>query len=202
MAQLTQAISSIQEGRILPAIQAVKLGQIKSVQATVILYDIPEATLRSRIHGIASRHDSTPNSRRLTSQEELAIVQFILDLDSRGFPPRPQDVRDMADLLLTLRDGLSLGKNWTTKFINSRPELKSKFSRKYDYKRAQCEDPVIIGEWFQLVQNTIAKYRITDEDIYNFDEAGFQMGVIATARVVTSSEARNRPKKAQPGNRE
>jgi hypothetical protein len=28
------------------------------------------------------------------------------------------------------------------------------------------------------------------------------MGVIGTARVVTSSEARNRPKKSQPGNRE
>ena len=202
MAQPTQAISSIQEGRILLATQTVKRGQAKSVRAAAISYDVPEATLRSRIHGITSRHDSTPNSRKLTLQEESAIVQFILDLDSRGFPPRPQDVRDIADLLLTVRDGLPVGKNWTTNFINRRPELKSKFSRKYDYKRAQCEDPVIIGEWFQLVQNTIAKYRITDEDIYNFDEAGFQMGVIATARVVTSSEARNRPKKAQPENQE
>src|SRR5258708_18325124 len=108
----------------------------------------------------------------------------------------------MEELLLTARDGVPVGKNWATNFINRRPELKSKFSRKYDYKRAQCEDPVIIGEWFRLVRNTIAKYGITNEDIYNFDEAGFQMGVIGTARVVTSSEARNRPKKAQPGNRE
>ena len=41
-----------------------------------------------------------------------------------------------------------------------------------------------------------------DADIYNFDEAGFLMGMIATAKVVTSMESRNRPKVAQPGNRE
>ena len=48
----------------------------------------------------------------------------------------------------------------------------------------------------------VAKYGILEEDIYNFDEAGFAMGVIATAKVVTSVESRNRPKTAQPGNRE
>jgi hypothetical protein len=80
----------------------------------------------------------------------------------------------MADLLLTVQGKSIVGKNWTTNFINRRPELKSKFSRKYNYKRVQCKDPVIIGEWFRLVQNTIAKYGITEEDIYDFDEAGFQ----------------------------
>ena len=52
------------------------------------------------------------------------------------------------------------------------------------------------------MQNTRAKYSILEKDIYNFDEARFIMGVIVIAKVVTSSEARNRPKKAQPGNRE
>jgi len=108
----------------------------------------------------------------------------------------------MADLLLSERDASPVGKNWTTNFIKRRTELKSKFSRKYNYQRAQCKDPVIIGDWFRLVRNTIAKYGIVDEDIYNFDKAGFQIGVIGIARVITSSEARNRPKKLQPGNRE
>ena len=202
MPQRNQAKASNQEGRILLAIQAVKEGKAKSVRDAVALYDVAETTLRERYYGIPSRQDSIPNSRKLTSQEELAIVRYILELDSRGFSPRPQDVREMADLLLSERDASPVGKNWTTNFIKRRTELKSKFSRKYDYQRAQCEDPVIIEGWFRLVQNTIAKYGIVDEDIYNFDEAGFQMGVIGTARVVTSSEARNRPKKAQPGNRE
>jgi hypothetical protein len=130
-------------------------------------------------------------------------MQYILDLDSRGFPPRPRDVQEMADLLLAERDASPVGKNWATNFINRRPEIQSKFNRKYDCKRAQCEDLVIIRDWFRLIYNVKAKYGILDDDVHNFDEAGCQLGVIATVRVVTSAEARrSRPKSTQPGNRE
>ena len=151
---------------------------------------------------MTSRRDSIPNSRKLTPYEESALVQYILDLDSRGFPPRPQSVQEMADLLLSERGESPVGKNQTTNFIKRRIEIKAKFGRKYDYKRAKCEDPKIIQEWFSLVRNVVAKYGILEQDIYNFDEAGFAMGVIATAKVVTSLEAKSRLKTTQLGNRE
>lgn len=160
MSLQNQAIPSNQEGRILLAIQALKLHQFKSVRAAAITYDVPIQTLRDRINGIAPRRDTPSNAQRLTLKEEEAIVRYILDLDSRGFPPRPQAVQEMADLLLAERDALPVGKNWTTNFIKRRTEIKTKFSRKYDYKRAQCEDPTIIGDWFKLIQNTIGKYGI------------------------------------------
>jgi hypothetical protein len=50
----------------------------------------------------------------------------------------------MADLLLAKRDALPIGKNWTLSFITRRMELKTKFSRKYDYKRALYKDLAII----------------------------------------------------------
>src|SRR5450432_4244789 len=189
-----QALPSNQEGRILLAMQALKLGHIKSIRAAAASYDIAYTTLQNRIHGIPSRRDSLPNSRKLTPEEELAVVQYILDLDSRGFPPRPQAVQEMADLLLAERDASPVGKNWTSNFFNRRTKLKTKFSRKYDYKRALYEDPVIIRDWFKLVRNTVVKYRILEEDIYNFDEVGFIIGVIAIAKVIISVESRNRPK--------
>jgi hypothetical protein len=52
------------------------------------------------------------------------------------------------------------------------------------------------------VRNVIDKYAIQDADIYNFDETGFQMGILSGAKVVTSSERRGRPRSKQPGNRE
>jgi hypothetical protein len=48
----------------------------------------------------------------------------------------------------------------------------------------------------------VAKYGILLEDTYNFDETGFQMGVISTSKVVTRSERRGRPRTKQLGNRE
>jgi hypothetical protein len=62
------------------------------------------------------------------------------------------------------------------------------------------KDPDIINEWFRLLANTKAKYGILDEDIYNFDEAGFQIGVIGSRIVVTGSKRRQAPKSIQPGN--
>ena len=105
----------------------------------------------------------------------------------------------MADILLSAHidrptDASStVGENWVRKFINRHEQLKAKYTRKYDYQRALCEGPKTINDWFRLVENTRAKYGIPDEDIYNFDETGFQIGIIGTARVFTRSERAGKP---------
>jgi hypothetical protein len=59
-----------------------------------------------------------------------------------------------------------------------------------------------LSGWFQLVENTKAKYSIQDEDTYNFDKSRFMMGIISTGAVVTGSERWGQPKGVQQGNRE
>jgi hypothetical protein len=51
------------------------------------------------------------------------------------------------------------------------------------------------------VGDTIAKYSVTEEDIFNFDETGFQIGVISTSKVITSSDRKGRLRTKQLGNR-
>jgi hypothetical protein len=114
----------------------------------------------------------------------------------------------MANLLLQKRSAenqaqpLTVGKRWVYNLVKRHKALKCQYIRKYDYQRAKCEDPAIIRPWFQLVHNTIEKYGILDADIYNFDETGFMMGVISTAKVVTGAERSRRAVLVQPGNRE
>jgi len=81
-------------------------------------------------------------------------------------------------------------------------ELKVHYNRVYDFQRALCEDPEVIGGWFRLVANMRAKYRIQDCDFWNFDETGFMMGMISPAMVVTRADRHGRSKAIQPGNRE
>jgi hypothetical protein len=111
-------------------------------------------------------------------------------------------IEEMANRLLANRGARPVGKRWAINFINRQPELKMRFPQRYDYKRAKCEDPTIIRNWFRLVQNTIAKYGIHTDDIYNFDETGFMMGMISTRKVATRAQRRGKPKTVQPGNRE
>jgi RecB family endonuclease NucS len=81
-------------------------------------------------------------------------------------------------------------------------ELKIAFNRAKDRQRILQEDPEIIGAWFKLVEEAKAKYGIHDDDVHNFDESGFQMGMIGIMKVVTGSERRIRPDLIQPGDRE
>jgi hypothetical protein len=111
----------------------------------------------------------------------------------------------MANLLLVNRGSTpiqTVGEKWVYNYIQRRPELKSRFSRRYDYQRALQEDPKISQEWFDLVQITIQQYGILTDDIYNFDETGFAMGLCATHKVVTRSEYYGRRSVLQPGNHE
>jgi hypothetical protein len=130
------------------------------------------------------------------------IVKYILNLDLRGFAPTYAAVRDMANRLLAARGANQVGVHWPRNFVKRTDSLTTRFNRAYDRQRALCEDPVLIRGWFELVEQTKVKYGICDEDVYNFDEAGFIIGVILTGAVVTALERQGRLKVAQLGNRE
>jgi hypothetical protein len=59
-----------------------------------------------------------------------------------------------------------------------------------------------IKEWFLMVQRAIKENGIQPEDIYNFDETGFAMGLILSQKVVTRAEYYGRRSILQPSNRE
>ncbi|KAH7551114.1 hypothetical protein BM1_09988 [Bipolaris maydis] len=58
------------------------------------------------------------------------------------------------------------------------------------------------AERFVSLRETIKKYGVHSDNIHNFDETSFQMGVIGSMKVVTGAERRTRPTLTQPGNRE
>ncbi|KAL1960690.1 hypothetical protein VTO42DRAFT_6520 [Malbranchea cinnamomea] len=197
--------TSNQEEKIQLAIQAYQRGQVRSLRKASALYSVPFTTLRDRYNGRATRENAQEKNRKLSKSEEITLTQQILSMDERGKPLRAATVREMANALLAKRDESTtpptVGKCWVNHFMR-RNGLESRFSRKCDYRRALYEDPNITRGWFQLVQNTIEKYGILPEDIYNFDEVGFLMGMIETTRVVTGSEKNLRPSLTQSGNRE
>jgi hypothetical protein len=202
MAQRSAALSASNEADVHLAISSINSCQTPSNRSAAIIYSVSERTIRRRRAGRPARRDCQPNSKKLTLREEEVIISYILNLDQRGFAPTYAAVRDMADKLLAARSAGQVGVHWPRNFVKRTDSLTTRFNRAYDRQRALCEDPVLIRSWFELVEQTKAKYGICDEDVYNFDEAGFMMGKITTQLVVTGSERRGRPKAIQPGNRE
>lgn len=195
------------EQRMEWAHEAFHKGQFKSKTACTKAFDLNENTFRNRLNGISSRKDSIANSRKLSDLEEETLSKWILDMAERGLPPQISRVRYLAKLLLSARlknpSTAFISKRWVSQFVERPPEIKSKYNCRYDYQRAKREDPKDISEWFALVRNTIEKYGILEQDIYNMDVTGFQMGVISTSKVFCGSETRNKHARSiQPGNRE
>jgi len=143
--------STSNEARVILALKAVQDDKHLSIRAAAKIYNVAATTIRRRLAGRTARRNTTPNSRRLTDSEEEALVQYILGLIARAFPPRLHGVEDMANQLLRVRDAPSVGKLWAHNFVKRQPELCTRWSRRYNYQRAKCEDPKVVGEWFALV---------------------------------------------------
>ena len=136
--------NSLKESQLQLAVQAIQRDATLSQRRAASIYSVSQSTLSNRLARKLSRQDCTPNSMKLLITEEETIIDYILDLDARGFPLRLPAVKDLADSLLAARHRDPVGPNWPKAFIKRRPELKIKFNRKYDYRRALCEDPELV----------------------------------------------------------
>ena len=79
------------------ALAAIQSNKKLSVLTIAKLYNIPETTLRRRRASRPTRRDIPANSRSLTDLEEQTIVQYIIELSARAFPPRLSGVEDIAN---------------------------------------------------------------------------------------------------------
>lgn len=194
-----------QENRMQMAISAYKNGKNKSKLKTTAIFGVSEATLRRRLKGGKSRAETRANGHKLAILEEEALVKKLLYADKRGFSIRPQFLRGMAQILLRERTQdptAVLGINWAYKFIKRNPELRTRYNRRISYQRAKQEDPKVIKQWFETVCAAIQEHGIHDDDIWNFDETGFAMGLCTTSKVITAVERSERPRTVIQGNRE
>jgi hypothetical protein len=198
--------TSQKQGRSLLAAQALQTKRIKSQRKAAQLYEVSRTTIQRRLQGIRPRDEIRPVNLKMRPVEEQSLVQWILNLDQHGFPPQIIDVRRMGDVLLAARGQdpppPPLGQKWVSRFVKRQAELQTKWNRKFHSQRALCEDRVQIKAWFKLAEDTRHAYGIPDQDVYNFDETDFMMGVASTSKVGTSSDTIGRAIVVQPGNRE
>src|ERR1700712_1054676 len=167
-------MSTQEECRIDLARSAYISGQFKSLRCAAAAFNVRHQWLSDRLHGITNRRQTRPGIQKLTLIGEQTILQHVLNLDARGFAPRPCEVADVANKLLATRGGTPVGKNWPERFVSRTEELKMVFNRAKDRQRILHEDLEVIRGWFELVRGTIEKYGVQAEDIHNFDETGYQ----------------------------
>ena len=121
------------EAQVILALKALQNDEHLSLRDAAKIYNISRSTLTRRRDGKTARRDTTPGVKKLTQSEEEAIVRYIIELSTRAFPPRLCGVEDMANQLLRVRDAPPVGQLWAYRFVKRQPELRTRYTRRYDY---------------------------------------------------------------------
>ncbi|RDL32578.1 uncharacterized protein BP5553_09034 [Venustampulla echinocandica] len=89
-------------------------------------------------------------------------------------PPTPRIVRNLAEEII--KDYVN--KNWASTFVRRhRDELKSVYLRNIDNQRRKAEYLPLFEFFFKLLYDKMEEHNITADNLYNWDEKGFLIGV-------------------------
>ncbi len=99
------------EAKINLVIDTLRTNSTISIRRVVKIYEMFRTTIIVRMNGRASIGKAYNNRYQLTLAKEKMFVRYILDLDSRRFAPRINDVEDIANSLFAI---------YYTKFVGIR----------------------------------------------------------------------------------
>ena len=80
------------------------------VRYAVQMYEVSESIICNRIKGYLPKAEKRNIQYILTKNEEKTFVQYIFDLDSQGFSPRLNIIRNIADLFYMIHRTISIDK--------------------------------------------------------------------------------------------
>jgi len=98
------------EAKVILALEALQNDKNLSLRAVAKLYNVPTSTLGDRRASRPIRRDIPANLYSLTDLEEQTIIQYIIELSIRAFPPKLRSIEDIANHLQRKRDIPPIGK--------------------------------------------------------------------------------------------
>ncbi|ERF72127.1 hypothetical protein EPUS_02918 [Endocarpon pusillum Z07020] len=158
-------------------------------------YRVSKFRVQRRLKGIGPRISRKPKNYKLSEIQEQALLQYILSLDEIGQSIRYDHVNKVANEMLKEDHTENstapvVGEHWVKRFLNRHPELHKAKQKPLELERKLAHDPDLISNWFERFRALREAYGVFDDDIWNFDETGFRIGVGKSQWIVTSSHAK------------
>ena len=138
-------------------------------------WGVPYQTLQQRFHGISAINDQFQPNKRLSRYQEDKLALWILRQERLGYAPSHSQIHACVLSLLSHQgDEPSLGRNWVSRFIAKRPELKSKIGRRQEANRFDSFTPKAVNWYFDIREGHYDW--IKPENTVNVDEGGIMAG--------------------------
>lgn len=179
------------EEMILQAMDSLSEQSKPNIKKTAREFAVPEGRLRRRWKGGKSLFQRQPNGRKLNPVQEKALCEYIDYFDAVGASINRRQIAIAANSILeeahhdeTIPPP-QIGDHWLKRFLKRYPEYYVRRRRALDVERASALDKTVVERWFQDYQRVVTEHGICQQDIYNFDETGFQIGVGRDQFIIT-----------------
>jgi len=148
-------------------------------------YEISSSTLWNWINSWKTAAACNQQFQRLSLEEEAAIHDWILRLQTWDWSSCVKQVRLIAkELLIKKSDDKSVEVNWSQKFLKRHSQIKTVYISSLDKERAMTQNHDILADWFNLFQSLKKEHEIKIENIYNMNEKKFMQRVITQLQVM------------------
>src|SRR6185369_5692421 len=128
--------------------------------------------------------ETVPNrsgpSTILTVNEENELVGYCLNMQKIGFGLTKAAVNTMVMQILNSQHRKhpfknSPGKKWWQRFMRDHPVLSFRVPQELFQARAAKDNPIVIQNHFESLQQMIHEHSLTADRIWNMDETGFNL---------------------------
>lgn len=169
------------------AINAV-VNQNVACKRSAEMFNVPRATLQRRLKSYQQNRDIVNATKKgmgqyrpvFAPEQEIELVEFVQDMEGRLFGLTPTDLRKLA-FQLAERNNIShsfnratemAGEDWLASFLKRHPVLSLRKPEATSAARAMGFNRVSVNKFFELLTQTIEKYEITPDKLFNVDETG------------------------------
>ncbi|KAF5344297.1 hypothetical protein D9758_012308 [Tetrapyrgos nigripes] len=122
---------------------------------------LSSSTLRRLVRGDTPKSLCNSSRSWLLQSEEGIVIDYALELASRGFPLTHQRLKEIVDKICRARLGVKfpeegVGRNWTSRFVEKHSRrLKMFWSSNLDTKRGRAVNPFTNKEYFELLKEVL-----------------------------------------------
>jgi helix-turn-helix, Psq domain len=168
------------EERIQLALSAISRNGLKAsgrpvypIREAARAFGVSKTTLTARFNGRKTRVKAHEDERKLSVGCEEALVEWVAEMGRRYMPLHASAVAAHASLI----SGEVVGESWVHRFRSRHPELKVRWAMGLEKCRAQALNRATVEGFYGTLQDLLERYNIPEENIYNMDEKGIQLGM-------------------------
>lgn len=164
-----------------------------TLKYTAQKFKVAYETLRQRVKNPTRTTRQQANggqNKALSTYQTEAICNYIRDQASRGFGASKSMILAAATELRAKQNQPPPSTRWLQRFLKQHPEFHTIRTKPLNSQRKTAQNKEVFEAWFWSYRQEIERLglELTPENIWNFDESGFQIGCLKATEVVVPVE--------------